>query len=350
MKNEEIKKLYGYCKSQGYNESEEKFEEDLKQLVIEEIESDNLKNISGGKIEMNKKVVAGLLSALSLGSSMNSVYADVGKAVVAKPSNNLKKILLGGAGATLAGGGIITAGALAAWKHRSGSHAEGARSTTSTTSTSNTRSTSSTRVVNTIKNVEDARKIFDTYNLDDTEILNSINGDTVHFYWKVGDEIRTASRPKMSDGLAGMTWAMLGHPITDNLSLHKTFILLGDESDKYIASEKVKLANMFPNLKDSIKTLLARARIEARICNNGKNLNFSAKMDSFPSYERWEEIFRKAELDAKNDNGNYYNAVENLRAQFNDCNWALERNYPIDFKSGLFTIAFYPEVFEYVYK
>ena len=197
MKNEEIKNLYNYCKNQGYNESEEKFEEDLKQLVIEEIESDNLKNISGGKIEMNKKVAAGLLSLLSLGGSMNSTYAgfksklgvtsEKSESQATRSSDNLKKILLGGAGATLVGGGVMLSSAL--------------------------------MMASKLRDDMDPKEVFEKLKLDDTEVLSNTKGNTVYFYWREGNKIHTAKRPKMSKNLVKIVKDGLRIDVKTNLMI-----------------------------------------------------------------------------------------------------------------------------------
>lgn len=114
-----LKGLYEYCKSQGYNYSEAQFRQDLEEIAVEELNDDNLCEVTGGA-KMNKKFYAGICAALSLAGSANlssvkgvnftsncstlpsSPSAPIVYVVEKTPrKNSLKKIL-----AVAAGGGI----------------------------------------------------------------------------------------------------------------------------------------------------------------------------------------------------------------------------------------------------
>ena len=124
-----IDRLYEYCKLKGYNESKEKFEEDLSQLIVEELENEELLNVSGGKKGINA-VTAGLISALSVASPMVSaqqVHFFDGNKVMTPVSDttkvnqgshkktidsmkskiNLKNILLGVGGVSILGNAVL---------------------------------------------------------------------------------------------------------------------------------------------------------------------------------------------------------------------------------------------------
>ncbi len=139
--NKDLKKLYEYCKSQGYNESEEQFQQDLSKIIIEELKGEDLIKVSGGK--NGKRVVAGALSALlgmtsgmasaagttpNLKPSSNSTVggfkstraiprrtasAAPSIASTTKSSNKLAKILGGGVLALIPVGGVISASGIA---------------------------------------------------------------------------------------------------------------------------------------------------------------------------------------------------------------------------------------------
>ncbi len=94
----ELNKLYEYCKSKGYNESIEKFEEDLSQLMVEELESEELSKVSGGKKGINA-LTAGVISALSIASPLVSAAgasgfnSGVGKTTGALPPAATVKVV-----------------------------------------------------------------------------------------------------------------------------------------------------------------------------------------------------------------------------------------------------------------
>ena len=69
--NENLKRLYEYCKSHGYDESEKTFEQDLKDLAVEELEGQELSKVSGGKKAFTA-LTAGMISALSVASPLAS--------------------------------------------------------------------------------------------------------------------------------------------------------------------------------------------------------------------------------------------------------------------------------------
>ena len=74
--NKDLKKLYDYCKSQGYEGSTEEFEQELKSLIVEEIDSKELLNVAGGN-KQTKAAVAGLFSALSIASPFASAAQNI---------------------------------------------------------------------------------------------------------------------------------------------------------------------------------------------------------------------------------------------------------------------------------
>ena len=123
-----IDELYEYCKSQGYNESREKFEEDLSQLIVEELEDEELLNVSGGKKAISA-LTAGVISALSVASPLvsaqqahfdgNKVMTPVSDTTKVNQSSkkktidsmkskiNLKNILLGVGGVSILGNAVL---------------------------------------------------------------------------------------------------------------------------------------------------------------------------------------------------------------------------------------------------
>ena len=123
-----IDELYEYCKSKGYNESREKFEEDLSQLIVEELENEELLNVSGGRKGINA-ITAGLISALSVASPIvsaqqahfdgNKVMTPVSDTTKVNQSSkkktidsmkskiNLKNILLGVGGVSILGNAVL---------------------------------------------------------------------------------------------------------------------------------------------------------------------------------------------------------------------------------------------------
>ncbi len=124
-----IDELYEYCKSKGYNESIEKFEEDLSQLMVEELENEELLNVSGGKRGINA-LTAGVISALSVAaplvSAQQTYFVDGNKVMTPvsdttkvnqdsqrkttedmKSKINLKNILLGVGGVSLLGNVVL---------------------------------------------------------------------------------------------------------------------------------------------------------------------------------------------------------------------------------------------------
>ena len=60
-----LKKLYDYCKSQGYEGSTEEFEQELESLIMEEIDSKELSKVAGGN-KLTKAAAASLVSALNI--------------------------------------------------------------------------------------------------------------------------------------------------------------------------------------------------------------------------------------------------------------------------------------------
>ncbi len=94
----ELNKLYEYCKSKGYNESIEKFEEDLSQLIVEELGSEELSKVSGGEKGINA-LTAGVISALSIASPLVSAAgasgfnSGVGKTTGALPPAATVKVV-----------------------------------------------------------------------------------------------------------------------------------------------------------------------------------------------------------------------------------------------------------------
>ena len=129
----ELNKLYEYCKSKGYNESREKFEEDLRQLMVEELGSEELSKVSGGKKGINA-VTAGLISALSVAAplvSAQQAHFDGNKVMTPvsdttkvnqdsqrkttedmKSKINLKNIPLGVGGVSLLGNVVLASAVL----------------------------------------------------------------------------------------------------------------------------------------------------------------------------------------------------------------------------------------------
>ncbi len=115
-----LKELYEYCKSQGYNYSEAQFCQDLKEIAVEELNDNHLCRVTGGA-KMNKKFYAGVCAALSLTGSASlsnvkgvhftsnySELPDFSKIYAVSTKKNsskhsLKKIL-----AAAVGGGLIT--------------------------------------------------------------------------------------------------------------------------------------------------------------------------------------------------------------------------------------------------
>ena len=127
--NKKFKRLYEYCKSQGYTESQSTFEQDLKDLAVEELHTQELSKVSGGK-KATTALTAGVISALSIASplaSANQVYYFDSSAphcgiTSEKPKsdsdskNKLRNILIKSgialAGTGVVGGGIILTAAL----------------------------------------------------------------------------------------------------------------------------------------------------------------------------------------------------------------------------------------------
>ena len=71
--NENLKRLYEYCKSHGYDESEKTFEQDLKDLAVEELEGQELSKVSGGR-KATTALTAGVISALSMAAPLASAH------------------------------------------------------------------------------------------------------------------------------------------------------------------------------------------------------------------------------------------------------------------------------------
>ncbi len=74
MNKNNFHKLYNYCKSLGYPSSESEFYEELQHFIVDELDSSELENISGGT-SLKNKFCASVLSALSILSAGSSVGA-----------------------------------------------------------------------------------------------------------------------------------------------------------------------------------------------------------------------------------------------------------------------------------
>ena len=71
----ELKKLYDYCKSQGYEGSPEKFEKEFEDLTLKQLGNEELSKISGGK-KATTAFAASLMSVLSIASPFASAHSN----------------------------------------------------------------------------------------------------------------------------------------------------------------------------------------------------------------------------------------------------------------------------------
>ena len=91
MNNGKLDEMFDYCKSLGYSKSKSQFINEFKQFLVEELNSEQLEDISGGS--MKNKFCASALSALSVlgvASSTNAANFEASPSSKSSKANNFK--------------------------------------------------------------------------------------------------------------------------------------------------------------------------------------------------------------------------------------------------------------------